>query len=137
MLPAALAAYEFLLGERKWKPLVPFFMVSLLFGVQALVSNANTHDAYTLKLTPGTLWENVKFYAPRLFSIGLIAIVAASVALGTDRRGLFGYCAALLFLIPLLMLPGRMFAVYLYVPLIGAALVCGVLSIARRLGPVY
>src|SRR3954464_2994137 len=61
MLPAVLAAYEFLLGEKKWKPLVPFFLVSLSFGVQALVSNANTHDAYTLRMTPGTLWENVKF----------------------------------------------------------------------------
>ena len=121
MLPAILATYEVLLGERRWKPLIPFFAVSLLFGVQALISNANTNDAYTLKVTAATLLASLLFYLPRIFafSLGLFVMLAAA-SVFRDRRAWLGLCATLLFLIPLLAIPSRTFSVYLYVPLIGA-----------------
>ena len=120
MLPAVLAAYEILAGERRWKPLVPFFAVSLLFGIQALISNANTNDAYTLKVTTATLLESAKFYLWRIFAVS----VAAFAILGRwrNRYAWFGFCAAFLFLIPLLAVPGRTYSVYSYVPLLGAAI---------------
>src|SRR4051794_13125782 len=34
MLPLLLASYELWFGKRRWKPLVPFFLVSLSFGLQ-------------------------------------------------------------------------------------------------------
>ena len=123
MLPAVLAAYEILLGGRRWKPLVPFFAVSLLFGFQALISNVNTNDAYTLKVTPSTLLDGAKFYLWQIFAFSLAAIALTIVtSLLKDRRAWLGLCAALLFLIPLLAIPGRTFSVYLYVPLIGASI---------------
>lgn len=122
MLPAVLAAYEILVGERRWKPLVPFFAVSLLFGIQALISNANTNNAYTLKVSAATLLNSAIFYLPRIFAFSLASIAMLSaVSLLRDRRAWLGLCAALVFLIPLLALPGRTYSVYLYVPLIGAA----------------
>ena len=122
MLPAVLAAYEILVGERRWKPLVPFFAVSLLFGIQALISNANTNDAYTLKVSAATLLNSAMYYLPRIFAFSLAAIaLLAAASILRDRRAWLGFGAALLFLGPLLVLPSRTFSVYLYVPLIGAA----------------
>jgi hypothetical protein len=34
MLPVALAAYELLLGQRRWLRLAPFFAISIWFGMQ-------------------------------------------------------------------------------------------------------
>ncbi len=120
MLPAVLVTYEMLMGERRWKPLIPFFAVSLLFGSQALISNLNTNDAYTLKVTTATLLESAKFYLPRIFAVS----IAVFATLGRMRgsRTWFGLGAALLFLLPLLALPSRTYNVYSYVPLIGAAI---------------
>ncbi len=134
MLPAVLAAYEMLIGERRWKPLVPFFAVSLLFGLQALISNANTNDAYTLKVTPGSLLESASFYSLRIFAVSLAAWVMSGRL--RDRRIWFGLCAAFLFLIPLLALPSRTFSVYSYVPLIGAAVALASALDQRKTWPV-
>ncbi|MEO8126575.1 MAG: hypothetical protein ABI822_05740, partial [Bryobacteraceae bacterium] len=123
MLPAVLASYELILGERRWKPLVPFFAVSLLFGIQALISNANTNDAYTLRVTAASLLQSSRFYAWRV--VVLSAAAFALLARLRDARGWFGLSAALLFLIPLLAIPSRTFSVYSYVPLIGAAVALG------------
>ena len=74
--------HEILVGERRWKPLVPFFAVSLLFGIQALISNANTNDVYTLKVTAATLLDSAKFYLPRIFAFSLAAIAMLAAASG-------------------------------------------------------
>ena len=38
MLPVVLACYEMgVFGQRRWKPLVPFFAASLSFGLQGLL----------------------------------------------------------------------------------------------------
>ncbi len=122
MLPAVLLGYEFLLGERRWKPLIPFFLVSLSFGLQALVSNSGTKDDYTLNVTPATLLDGVLFYTPKFFIFGIAGIaVLIAAALVRDRRAWFGLAGAALFLVPLLALPNRMSSIYLYVPMFAAA----------------
>src|SRR5262249_3455869 len=52
MLPVVLAAYEFSRGEKRWKRLVPFFAISLLLGIQALVANQSRDNDYTLRFSP-------------------------------------------------------------------------------------
>src|SRR5579872_5453064 len=50
MLPLVLACYEFWFAEnRSWRRLLPFFAVSLLFGIQALASNSASGGVYTLE----------------------------------------------------------------------------------------
>src|SRR5207248_1891734 len=53
-LPAALLAFEWFLGGRKWKRLIPYFLISLNFGLQALWHNQSVSSAsgYVLRFTP-------------------------------------------------------------------------------------
>src|SRR5256885_16336283 len=63
MLPAALACYEFWLAEKKnWMPLLPFFAVSLSFGLQGTLFNAAPDTDYTFRFTPAAFWTCVSFY---------------------------------------------------------------------------
>ena len=55
MLPAVLLCYEWLLGERRWKPLVPFFAASLSFGLQGILLNPNQDNDYTFRFTPAAV----------------------------------------------------------------------------------
>src|SRR5438046_10191882 len=49
MLPVVLLCYEHWLGKRHWKRLIPFFAVSLLFGIQALATvGTHTGTEYAL-----------------------------------------------------------------------------------------
>ena len=43
MLPMILTCYEIWFGQRRWKPLAPFFLASLCFGIQSILLNPN-HD---------------------------------------------------------------------------------------------
>src|SRR5207247_9696277 len=53
MLPLALACYDFWLAEKKsWKPLIPFFVVSLSFGLQGPLLNHHPDNGYTFRFTP-------------------------------------------------------------------------------------
>src|SRR6476646_2075388 len=51
MLPAVLLGYEMWFGKRRWKPLAPFFLVSLSFGVQGILRNPNRDNDYTFRFT--------------------------------------------------------------------------------------
>jgi hypothetical protein len=115
--------YEFLLGEKRWKPLIPFFAVSLAFGVQALVANAHRENAYTFRVTPETVWTALRFFGQQLRIVpwGLM-LAGIGVALTRDRRLIFGLLAAAILIVPFLALPGRAYAIYTYVPLIGGAI---------------
>ena len=119
MLPMALAAYEFWLGQRRWRRLVPYFLISLNFGLQALLYKT-PENAYSLHFTPATFWTTATFYAAALWSgpAVLLLVLAAPQAMG-DRRLWWGLLSALCLLIPMLALPGRLFAVYWYIPMIG------------------
>lgn len=140
MLPLVLLAYEWWLGERRWKPLIPFLVVSLSFGLQAIFVNRHTHDTYTFRFTADALVATMLFYAQRLpGSLWGWLAVALMAYFVSDRRVWFGISAGLLLLVPLLALPGRQFAVYLYAPLafLAIAVAAGVAKKPKILLPVF
>jgi hypothetical protein len=118
MLPVVLALYELWFGEKRWKALLPFFAVSLCFGLQALLANRQTHDAYTIQLTWSGILTTAQYYARSFHgSLWLLIPILIAGILLRDRRALFGLIGAIVLMSPLLMLPNRLFSVYLYVPL--------------------
>jgi hypothetical protein len=128
MLPFVFILYEYTLGKRRWKVLLPFVLVSLSFGLQGLVENHRQGQAYSFAFTPSSLLSTGAFYATKLSAAPLLAIVVAIGLLLLDRRSWFGLAIMLLFSIPLLLLPGRLFAAYCYLPLAGVALAVAVIA---------
>jgi len=132
MLPAVLACYELWFGKRQWRPLIPFFLVSLSFGLQGMLRNPHQDDDYTFRFTPAALAAGARFYAAELFGIPFAGFALLVLpAIRRDRRMWLGVAAAVLFLVPLVFLPGRLFSAYWYVPLIGAAMALSSLADAR------
>jgi len=122
MLPAVLAAYEWWLGKRRWKPLVPFFAASLSFGLQGILLNPNRDNDYTFRFTPAALARTSVYYAGRVFLVPFAGFaVLAAPFLARQRRAWFGLAMSGLFFVPLLFLPGRLFSAYCYVPFTGLA----------------
>ncbi len=122
MLPVVLACYELWFGGKRWKRLIPFFAVSVVFGVQALYQRPERGD-YQLQLGWGAQKATVSYYASQLFFApyaGLAVLLLPFAIRG--RQVWFGLAAMCALMAPLLLLPGRLFAVYWYVPLIGAAI---------------
>jgi hypothetical protein len=135
MLPLVLATYGILLGGKHWKRLIPFFAISLSFGVQALIRNRTMGalNLYAFHFTPAALAETVPFYALTLFSIPYAGLATLALPfLVRNRRVWFGWTAACLFLAPLLFLPGRMFAVYWYLPMTGLAIALAAVAASGR-----
>ncbi len=128
LLPLGLAAYEFWLGGKRWKRLIPFFTITAVIGLEALVFNAHRDNDYSLRFTPHALWTTVQFYAPRITLLPLtIALIACAALLALpfvtkSRLALMGIITFLAMLAPSLLLPGRLFGAYLYVSLIGLAI---------------
>jgi len=136
MLPAVLACYELAYGKRQWRPLVPFFLVAASFGLQGIFLNPNRHNDYTFRFTAAALAISARFYAGALFGVPLAGFVVLTLpALYRDRRGAMGVATAVLFLAPLLFLPGRLFSAYWYVPLIGIAIAFSSVAEARYAWP--
>jgi hypothetical protein len=138
MLPAVLACYEFWLAEkRNWKPLIPFFAVSLSFGLQGVLLNQNVDNEYTFRFTPAAFWTTLRFYSSKLFLIPYAGLVLIPLPfLVRDRRLWFGAAMVVLFFVPLMFLPGRLFSAYCYLPLAGFALMAATLAQLPRLAPV-
>ena len=133
MLPAVLACYEFWFGKRRWRPLIPFLLASLSFGLQGILRNPNRNNDYTLHFTPAALEASANFYAAGLFGIPFAGFALLTLpAARRERRAWLGVAAAGLFLVPLVFLPGRLFSAYWYVPLIGVAIAFSSLADARR-----
>ncbi len=124
MLPAVLLLYEYTLGERRWKRLIPFLAISLSFGIQGIVLNPNKDNEYTFRFAVSSLFKTITFYSTRLFFFRYsgLALLTLPLVFWRDRRVLFGIAAMCLFLFPLMFLPGRLFEAYTYLPLTGAAL---------------
>jgi hypothetical protein len=131
MLPVALAAYEFWFKKRNplraWRPLLPFFAASLSFGMQGILLNPNHDNDYTFRFTPEALEKTALYYAGRIFLtpyLGFALPLAAVFAWRTPgaRRVWFGLAMTVLFFLPLLFLPGRIFSAYCYLPLAGVTL---------------
>lgn len=125
MLPFVLACYEIWFGKRRWKPLLPFFFVSVWFAFQALVLTPNRgfDNPYTFHFTLGALAVTSVFYAGRVFLLPYLGFIVPLAAwISQNRRVWFGTAAMLLFLIPVLFLPGRMESAYCYLPFTGLAI---------------
>src|ERR1019366_702238 len=115
MLPFVLACYEIGFGSRKWKPLIPFFLVSFSFGLQGLLLNPNHDNAYTFQFTAGALAQTGVFYAGRVFLVPYLGFALPIVFwFAHNHRVRFGLAAMLLFFIPMLFLPGRIAALAVF-----------------------
>jgi hypothetical protein len=122
MLPAVMAAYEWSLGERRWKPLLPFFLISLSFGLQGILLNPNKDNEYTFRFTLPALWKTVSFYSGRLLLIPYAGLALLAVPFLTrHRRAWFGLAMTAVLIFPMLFLPGRLYSAYCYMPLLGIA----------------
>lgn len=137
MLPLVLAAAEFWYGKgdwkRRWLPLAPFFLVSFSFGIQGILLNPNHHNAYTFHFTLASLAKCSVFYASRAFLVpylGFALLLAPLV--WRSRRVWFGLATMVIFFVPLLFLPGRLFSPYCYVPFVGLAILfTGLAEVSR------
>jgi hypothetical protein len=116
-LPVVLLAYEYWFGKKRFIPLIPFFAVSLSFGVQGLIFNPNLDNEYTFRFTPAALQATIPFYAQRFLFLPFSGLALLPLALVRDRRVWFGLIAMVCFLFTLLFLPGRLFEAYAYLPL--------------------
>lgn len=135
MLPAVLAAYEYWFGERRFKVLIPFALASLNFGIQGIVRNPNHDNDYAMHFTPGALRRTVPFYAYRLLMFRGSGLLLLPLAFLRDRRIWFGLAGMFLLIVPLLVLPGRLFEAYAYLPLAGVAIAMA--AAASRWNPVW
>jgi hypothetical protein len=134
MLPAVLACYEIWFGNRQWKRLLPFFAVSLLFGLQAVFNPTLSHAGtpYALIVGPSAQAKTFRFYTSSLFHLPYAGLLLLPLPfLFRDRRLWMGLATTCLLLVPLLLLPGRMFAVYWYVPLTGVAIMLATVADGR------
>jgi hypothetical protein len=135
MLPAVLAAYEYWFGERKFKVLISFFLASLNFGIQGVVLNPNKNNDYSLRFTFDALRHTLPFYSKRFLMFPLSGLLLLALAFARDRRIWFGLAAMCVLMVPLLVLPGRLFEAYAYLPLAFGAI--AIASAVSRWNPAW
>lgn len=122
-LPAFLLAYEYLLGEHRWRRVIPFALIAVSFAAQAMLGNHGSDDAYTLRFTSHAFFQTLGFYSSKILLLPFAGLLLLPLAwLVKDTRVRLGLAAIALLLGPMWFLPGRLFSVYLYIPLIGAAI---------------
>ena len=124
MLPVLLLLYEWQFGQdrmsgrRQWKQLIPFFLMSLGFGLQSLMLKG-PETSYTLHLTPQAFWSAIDYYSTGLlyapFSGLIISIALLCFRLRIITFGVLGFW---ILMFPMFGFPGRQFSAYLYVPLL-------------------
>lgn len=127
-LPVMLAALEFTRGTKRFRQIIPFVAVSLNFGIQAAIGNRGRDNDYTLRFTWNALKTCVAFYGHRILIVPYGTAFVAALLFVNDKRARFGVVALLLFMAPMLFLPGRLFGAYLYVPLIGLSIAAAAFS---------
>jgi hypothetical protein len=134
MLPVLLTALEYMYGAKNWDRLIPFFAFSALFGGQAVFAKPQPHSEYSLSFSAAALWTTVSFYSYKLFFAPFAGLATLALPfLFRDRRVWLGVAGFWILLFPMLVLPGRLFAVYMYLPL--TALSIAVAAIATHLRP--
>lgn len=127
MLPVAILACEWMLGQRKWKRVIPFFLISLSFGLQALLHNraaeAGHGNIYVLQFAPELLWKSIAFYSSAILFVPFagLALLVLPIFI-RDRRLYAGIVLMAAVIVPMLALPNRLMSVYWYVPMIGVAI---------------
>jgi len=128
-IPVILLAYEHLLGSLSLRALAWHLIGGAWFGAQALFSQAGRTGDYGLRLTPLTLWQTVDFYASQVLLVRHGGFGLALLPLWVrDRRLWWGMLCAVLWLGPMLLVPGRLFGAYLYLPLAGLAIAMAALT---------
>lgn len=133
MLPVALAIWEWKWGMKRWKRLAPFFGVSLCFGVQAALTRRPAGSDYAMTFTGGALRTTVEFYCSRLFFFPWSGMATLALPLLLrDRRVLIAVASFWALLTPVLFLPMRLYAAYLYGPLAFLTLAVTPLAEGRR-----
>ena len=132
-LPIVLLAYEYYFGRRRFLVLIPFFLVSLSFGLQGLILNPNKNNDYTFRFSLNALRATIPFYTQRFLLFPFSGLLLLPLAFIRDRRVWFGLIATLCFLFTLLFLPGRLFEAYTYLPLACATIALS--AAATRLHP--
>jgi hypothetical protein len=137
MLPLALAGYELWFGDRRRRwTLLPFFVVSLSFGGQAMIANQTRQDLYAFHFTWDALMQTAAYYSSRILLVpyaGAGLLVLPFVF--RDNRVRWGVASMLLLFVPLLLLPSRIFCAYTYVPLAFLSVALAAIAGARR--PVF
>lgn len=125
MLPLVLLAYEWWFGQKRdgrWLPLIPFFLMSLLFGLQAVMQSTGPETAYSMHLTPASLWTSLVYYGGKVLYAPLAGIFISLGLFFVPKRVVrFGVIGFWILLFPMLLFPGRQSGAYLYVPLLGFA----------------
>jgi hypothetical protein len=127
MLPAALAAYEWWLGEKRWRPLIAPALAALSFSLQALVLKRHEAGDYRMELSVLGLARTTVYYMTRVLLLpyaGLLLLLLPRRV--RDRRLWFGLAFGVLMLAPMLALPARLSGAYLYLPMAGIALAIAV-----------
>jgi hypothetical protein len=127
VVPAVLLGYEMLVGKRNWKRPIPYFLPALIFGALGFLYNLQQHSTYSFHFGLPSLWKTTSFYSSALFGIPYagFAILILPFLL-RDRRAWFGLVVLTLGLAVYLLLPDRLFGVYLCFALSGAAMMVAV-----------
>jgi hypothetical protein len=121
-LPAFLAAYEYWAGGRRWLRVAPYAAISGWFTLQALAKRPEQANPYSLQFTPEAVWRTVSFYSSEILFLpfaGLVLIVV--FVLSKQPMVRLGVAGTVLLMGPLWFLPQRLFSVYIYLPLVAAA----------------
>jgi hypothetical protein len=134
MLPVVLVAYEWYFGRERnsgrmrWKQLIPFFLVSLLFGLQSLMLPKIPDTGYSMHLTADNFLSGIEYYGGKLLYAALAGVIVSIGLLFLGRRTLtWGVLGFWILMIPMFGFPLRQSGAYLYVPLlIFAVAVAGV-----------
>lgn len=139
LFPVVLLIYQGLFRSlRQWWRTTPYFALSAWFGIKALLwqhylSQHPEESTYRLSLTLKSVWHVTRFYIDQtaLLSFGGFLLLVLLVRV-RDRRLLFGFLTLWLLLFPMLLLPGKVLSIYLYVPLIGFAIIMA--AVAQHYG---
>lgn len=132
-VPFILVCYEYLLGSFRLRFLVWHLAGAVWFGAQALFSQGGRGGDYGLRLTPLTFWQTLDYYASQVLLVRHAGFGLALLPVWIrDRRLWWGMAAAALWLGPMLLVPGRRFGAYLYLPLAGLAV--AVAAVSERVG---
>ncbi|HYL76657.1 MAG TPA: hypothetical protein VEU96_20755 [Bryobacteraceae bacterium] len=140
MLPLALGAADFLMGKRRWPRLIPFFAISLWFGLHGLGATRSP-AGYQFHYDLASLWKAVLFYSSRLVLLPytglvllplLLLLPLVTPPLVRDRIVWWGTIIFAVLLLPMLLLSDKMSSAYLYAPLIGLSIVVARVAARQR-----
>lgn len=134
-LPAVLTLYEFLYRpedtRKAWLRLAPFWLIALLFGIQAALRPERPNHDYDMRFSLAAIAMCAVFYAGKILFLPYGGFLLSAIpALVPRRDTLFGVAAFWLLLAPMLVFPGRLQSAYLYGPMIGLAIAAAAFAAA-------